>query len=404
MPTPARGILAPRQFSYQPVSASPLKKKDARHCTYSSVADDHDKENDVPPLTCSTTKQGRRKAITIFTNGQKKGSKNCRRDVDCEIPCKRALKPVKPTSLQRCMQMSEHEFSKASLLGDPLMMSDSMNAWNYSGSEAAPASSWSTLPNRSLLCRPLPLDIGHCTCMIVKEPSSALGGASVYSLYTNEGQGRQSRKLAVAQHRRRAGRSEFAIAQNSKAILCSSDEGFLGTMTANLTGSKYNIWDQGITLDPQKTKTKRLLAVVAFVPTVITWTGSFRSMRVWIPKTQSMLLKSTGAQIRHVGGLPVDWQDKISKTDQLFSKIPYYNQSSKRYELDFRERTKDGLQIRPSVKNFQLTMEENGEQCILLLARVGKSKYVIDYGYPLTGYQAFAICLASIDSKLCCTI
>ncbi|CAN6482261.1 unnamed protein product [Victoria cruziana] len=404
MPTPTRGILVPRQFSYQPVSCSPLKKRDAGHSTYSSAIDDHDKENNVSQLNCFTTIQGRRKTNTISTKCQKKDSKDCRTDVDCKSAGKRGLKS---TSLQMCMQINEHEFSASTLLKDlkdPLVMSDSMNAWNYSGSEAAPASSWSTLPNRSLLCRPLPLDIGLCTCMIVKESSSALDGASVYSLYTNEGQGRQSRKLAVAHHRRRGGRSEFAIAQNSKGIMCSSDEGFLGTMTANLMGSKYNVWDQGTALDPQKTKVKRLLAVVAFLPTITTWTGSFRSMRSWIPKTQSMLLKSVGTQIRHVGGLPLDWQDKICKTDQLYSKIPCYNQSSKRYELDFRERAKDGLQIRPSVKNFQLTMEENGEQCILLLARVGKSKYVMDYRFPLTGYQAFAICLASIDSKLCCTV
>lgn len=31
-------------------------------------------------------------------------------------------------------------------------------------------------------------------------------------------------------------------------------------------------------------------------------------------------------QIRHVGGLPLDWQEKICKTDQLYSKIPCYNQ------------------------------------------------------------------------------
>nr|GMD62956.1 G2/mitotic-specific cyclin S13-7-like [Ipomoea batatas] len=34
--------------------------------------------------------------------------------------------------------------------------------------ETAPASSWPTLPNRSFQCRPLPVDIGRCTCVIVK--------------------------------------------------------------------------------------------------------------------------------------------------------------------------------------------------------------------------------------------
>lgn len=39
---------------------------------------------------------------------------------------------------------------------------------------------------RSLLCRPLPVDIGRCTCIIVKEKAvDGINGGSVYTLYTN---------------------------------------------------------------------------------------------------------------------------------------------------------------------------------------------------------------------------
>eukprot|EP00268_Persea_americana_P012508 TRINITY_DN15297_c0_g2_i3.p1 TRINITY_DN15297_c0_g2~~TRINITY_DN15297_c0_g2_i3.p1 ORF type:complete len:368 (-),score=80.49 TRINITY_DN15297_c0_g2_i3:371-1474(-) len=279
---------------------------------------------------------------------------------------------LKHSSLQLCMQMNEPDSAfGSSLLGDD--KSNPLNAWDFSDSEAAPASSWSTLPNRSLLCRPLPVDIGRCTCFIVKEASQELKGASLYCLYTNEGQGRQDRKLAVAQHRRQSGRSEFRIAQNVKGILCSSDESFLGSITANIMGSKHHIWDQG-SPDSLKKQSQLLLAVVMFTPTITTLTGSYRSMRAWIPKHQSMQLKNA-AQI------------------------------SKRYELDFRERGRaSGLRIQPSVKNFQLVMEEKGKQSILQFGRIGKSKYVMDYRFPMTAYQAFSICLASIDSKLCCSV
>ncbi|KAF5208263.1 king tubby, partial [Thalictrum thalictroides] len=214
---------------------------------------------------------------------------------------------------------------------------------------------------------------------------------------------RQDRKLAVAHHRRRNGRSEFTVAQNAKGLLCSSDEGILGTITANFMGSKYNIWDQRSMLDPVKKQSKLLLAVVGFVPTITTCTGSYRSLRAWIPKHQSMQLKNT-AKIQHINGLPKDWEVTKNKTQQLFSRVPHFNNISRQYELDFRERGRGGLRIQSSVKNFQLTVEESGRQSILQLGRVGKSKYVMDYRFPLTGYQAFSICLASIDSKLCCTV
>ncbi|KAG2656445.1 tubby-like protein 4 [Panicum virgatum] len=317
--------------------------------------------------------------------------------------------PLKPSSLQLRMK---DESAEAPVLMGPRSRellpppSSSYEAWDLSDSESAPASSWATLPNRALLCRPLPQDVGRCTCVIAREAAAGARGVALYSLYTNEGQGRQDRKLAVARHRRRRGRSEFVVAQNQDGIFCASDKNFLGTVAANLVGSKYQILVQGNRVDEMKSHSKRLLGVVAFAPTITTLTGSYRSMRAWIPKNQSMQLKTNNsAQIQHISGLPKDWQEKKSRADQLCSRAPFYNHMTKRYELDFRERAgRMGYKVQTSVKNFQMTLEENGRQTVLQLGRVGKSKYIMDFRYPLTGYQAFCICLASIDSKLCCTL
>ncbi|CAL5059946.1 unnamed protein product [Urochloa decumbens] len=324
--------------------------------------------------------------------------------------------PLKPSSLQLRMK----DESAEAAVGPPpppvlvgprgreLIPPPSSNyeAWDLSDSESAPASSWATLPNRALLCRPLPQDVGRCTCVIARETAAGARGVAIYSLYTNEGQGRQDRKLAVARHRRRRGRSEFVVAQNQDGIFCTADKNFLGTVGANLVGSKYQIRGQGNRVDELKSQSKRLLGVVAFAPTMTTLTGSFRSMRAWIPKNQSMQLKNNNsAQIQHISGLAKDWQEKKSRADQLCSRAPFYNHMTKRYELDFRERAgRMGYKVQTSVKNFQMTLEEKGRQTVLQLGRVGKSKYIMDFRYPLTGYQAFCICLASIDSKLCCTL
>ncbi|XP_039788436.1 tubby-like protein 4 isoform X2 [Panicum virgatum] len=318
--------------------------------------------------------------------------------------------PLKPSSLQ--LRMKDESAEAAPVLVGPRGRellpppSSSYEAWDLSDSESAPASSWATLPNRALLCRPLPQDVGRCTCVLAREAAAGARGVALYSLYTNEGQGRQDRKLAVARHRRRRGRSEFIVAQNQDGIFCISGKNFLGTVAANLVGSKYQILGQGNRVDEMKSHSKRLLGVVAFAPTITTLTGSYRSMRAWIPKNQSMQLKTNNsAQIQHISGLPKDWQEKKSRADQLCSRAPFYNHMTKRYELDFRERAgRMGYKVQTSVNNFQMTLEENGRHTILQLGRVGKSKYIMDFRYPLTGYQAFCICLASIDSKLCCTL
>ncbi|XBI70987.1 hypothetical protein VPH35_065326 [Triticum aestivum] len=129
------------------------------------------------------------------------------------------------------------------------------------------------------------------------------------------------------------------MAQKQDSVFCSSDKNFLRTMRANLVGSKYQIWGQGNRVDELKSQSKRLLGIIAFAPTITTLMGSFRSMRAWIPKNQSMQVRTnSSAQIQHVSGLPKDWREKRSRADQLCSRSPFYNNMTKHYELDFRER------------------------------------------------------------------
>ncbi|XP_057538631.1 tubby-like protein 8 [Amaranthus tricolor] len=320
---------------------------------------------------------------------------------------------LKPSSLQLCIQMNEPDSSfglgfKVWNAAEETESAKSVNIWDFSDSEAAPASSWSTLPNRALLSKPLPMDVGRCACIILKEAAPrGFGGGSLYSLYTNEGKGRQNRKLAVAYHKRRSGRSIFVIAQNTKGVFSTSDDSFIGLVTSNLMGSRYYVWNKGLSPRKPVEESKLLQAIVEFTPTISTWTGRYRSLRAWISKqTQPVQSKNTSNQVQHMKTLPSKWEGKMDKDQvHLFeSKVPHYNKVSKQYELDFREKVRAGLRIQSSVKNFQLTMEGNEGQIVLQLGRLGKSKFVMDYRHPMTGYQAFCISLAAIDPKLCCTV
>lgn len=276
-----------------------------------------------------------------------------------------------------------------------------LHVWDDPESEAAPAAAWSTLGNRSLLCRPLPLDVGRCICYISRERHESLQQSPVYALYTDEGQGRKDRKLAVARHQRRSGRSEFLVYPTGAETGRSNLDAVLGRMQANLLGSRYLIWDE-VASPHSKSAGRQLLGVAAFEPTITTLTGTFRVMRVCIPKYQSMQLTSSTQHERN--GLSHNWEENVGNAHLLCSRRPYYNKTTRRYELDYRDRAKRSSKIKTSAKNVQLTMEENGKQAILLLGKVGKSKYVLEYRFPLTGYQAFCISLASIDSKLCCSL
>ena len=60
-----------------------------------------------------------------------------------------------------------------------------------------------------------------------------------------------------------------------------------------------------------------------------------------------------------------------------------------------------------SVKNFQL-VEGGGHNSdvdkpvLLQFGKIGKDTFTMDYRYPLSAFQAFAICLSSFDTKVAC--
>ncbi|WOL00561.1 tubby-like F-box protein 6 [Canna indica] len=86
----------------------------------------------------------------------------------------------------------------------------------------------------------------------------------------------------------------------------------------------------------------------------------------------------------------------------LKNKNPRWHEQLQCWCLNFRGRVTVA-----SVKNFQLVAsEENAsadhEKVILQFGKVGKDLFTMDYCYPISAFQAFAICLSSFDTKIAC--
>lgn len=89
----------------------------------------------------------------------------------------------------------------------------------------------------------------------------------------------------------------------------------------------------------------------------------------------------------------------------LKNKSPRWHEQLQCWCLNFKGRVTVA-----SVKNFQLVaaIESSAEpavQCeqdkvLLQFGKIGKDTFTMDYRYPLSAFQAFAICLSSFDTKL----
>ena len=96
--------------------------------------------------------------------------------------------------------------------------------------------------------------------------------------------------------------------------------------------------------------------------------------------------------------------DKKDGALVLKNKTPRWHEQLQCWCLNFHGRVTVA-----SVKNFQLVASsEDGpagpqhEKIILQFGKVGKDLFTMDYRYPISAFQAFAICLSSFDTKIAC--
>ena len=85
---------------------------------------------------------------------------------------------------------------------------------------------------------------------------------------------------------------------------------------------------------------------------------------------------------------------QFDRLTALQNKKPKWDGSHGGHVLNFQGRVNAA-----SVKNFQLCVE-NEDEVILQFGRVGKDRFSMDCKFPLSPFEAFAICVACMDNKL----
>ncbi|CAA2956386.1 Hypothetical predicted protein [Olea europaea subsp. europaea] len=114
---------------------------------------------------------------------------------------------------------------------------------------------------------------------------------------------------------------------------------------------------------------------------------------------QCIMDAKTGSAIETGGMVPVQTDFPLGYLDSFLS-IPFFR--SKSISADsFRS----GLS---TLKVDLVASVENGasgkelEDVILQFGKVGKDVFTMDYQYPISTFQAFAICLSSFDTSAAC--
>jgi len=260
---------------------------------------------------------------------------------------------------------------------------------------------------KNFLLNPSPRNAGMIECRIVRERSGLNKLFPKYVLESDAGI-----FLMTAKKQTRNKTSNYAITMskidNGKD---SESDAFLGKLRSNFLGLEFIAYGTG--LNPKKIDStmsqmhmmqsarQELLAVQyssslwggskprgprkmsAAIPHVQP-NGERLVCRTLHPETEGLLALQKAGSSNHL-------------IDSYHNKPPKWNEQIGAFVLNFNKRV-----TQASVKNFQLTNAEDPDTIYLQFGRVGKDTFNMDFRFPFSPFQAFAICLSSFDYKLCC--
>lgn len=179
----------------------------------------------------------------------------------------------------------------------------------------------------------------------------------------------------------------------------------IAKLKANFVGTEYMLWGRGADSMIKKGFSREEVAI-NFKQTALTTKGGPRTlyMAVPVPEVNWQPTQSDGSdslvnclELARTRELPPFLEKKLVL---LANKPPEWDDNLRAFTLDFGGRVKEA-----SVKNLQLVhwdhnTDRKGADVVIQFGKISEDMYAMDFSYPLNVQTAFAVALASIDTKL----
>jgi len=253
---------------------------------------------------------------------------------------------------------------------------------------------------------PAPEEAGPVTCEIRRDKKGmGKGSHPVYYLHLERSNIKDASKtdkvfMLAGRKRKKCKTSNYLI--SSDAIDLSKDsDSYVAKLRANFVGTNFTIFDDGVNMKEKSLKTgqdyRKELGAIKYAANVLGSKGP-RKMEVTLPAMDHNQRPMEFKPLRESDSMHE--RVKLNRLDdliQLENKMPVWSEKSMAYELKFSGRVTEA-----SVKNFQIIHPQEPSYKILQFGRTGEHTFSMDYQYPMTAVQAFAICLSSLDGKWAC--
>lgn len=241
---------------------------------------------------------------------------------------------------------------------------------------------------------------GLVRCYVVREKAGLFGAShATFRMHLEN----DDVFLLAARRRKKSKTSSYVISLDANDLKRDT-ENCLAKLKANFIGTEYMLWGKDEDAGLKKGFAEQLC--INFQQTALTANGGHRTLFCSLPvpesgwRPSSSGTDSLGACLDQARRreLPPYLERRLA---MLSNKQPEWDPRAKAFTLDFNRRVKEA-----SVKNFQLVAwehntDQKGADLLLQFGKIKDEVYALDFAYPLCAQSAFAIALASIDSKLC---
>eukprot|EP00199_Chlamydomonas_sp_CCMP681_P000429 CAMPEP_0119106018 /NCGR_PEP_ID=MMETSP1180-20130426/3825_1 /TAXON_ID=3052 ORGANISM="Chlamydomonas cf sp, Strain CCMP681" /NCGR_SAMPLE_ID=MMETSP1180 /ASSEMBLY_ACC=CAM_ASM_000741 /LENGTH=479 /DNA_ID=CAMNT_0007091235 /DNA_START=42 /DNA_END=1481 /DNA_ORIENTATION=+ len=238
----------------------------------------------------------------------------------------------------------------------------------------------------------------------IKRVQSLFGMHSMFQMHMDSG----DVFLLAARRRKKSKVSSYVVSLDLDDLHRDTNN-CMAKLKANFVGTEYIMWGRnGEGTHSDKKGYAREDMCIKFKQTALTIKGGPRAMYLALPLPDMVEAGQGGSDSLSEALDAAKRRDLAPNLERklalLATKAPEYDPVLKAYILEFQGRVKEA-----SVKNFQLVAWDHNTDCtggdvLLQFGKVEKETYALDFSYPLNAELAFAVALASIDTKLCYTL
>mmetsp|Transcript_58313 Transcript_58313/g.104746 ORF Transcript_58313/g.104746 Transcript_58313/m.104746 type:complete len:504 (-) Transcript_58313:90-1601(-) len=260
---------------------------------------------------------------------------------------------------------------------------------------------------KNFLLNPSPKNSGMIECRIIREKGGLSKLYPKYTLETDSGV-----FLMSAKKQKHNKTSKYVITMSRTDETGKDTDAYLGKLRSNFLGLEFVAYSEGMNpknidnsmsqVHAMQVVRQELLAVQYSSSLWGTKPRGPRKMGAVIPKVQPtgerIMCRTLNPDLE--GLLSLNKANNTQMIHSYHNKPPKWNETVGAFVLNFNKRV-----TQASVKNFQLATSDDQEEektVFLQFGRVGKDVFNMDFRFPFSPFQAFAICLSSFDYKLCC--